>query len=47
MTGAGLCMPGQHCQGQNLDFLMPTEVFLSENLATILYLVIINPETTP
>lgn len=44
--GAGPHMPGQHGQGQNPDFLMPTEVFLPENLVTVLYLVIVNPRAT-
>lgn len=32
---------------QNPDFLMPREVFLPENLATVLYLVVVNPGATP
>lgn len=36
-------MPEQDGQGQNPDFLMPGEVLLPENLATVLYLVIVNP----
>lgn len=33
-------------KGENPDFLMAREVFLQENLASILYLVIVNPRVT-
>lgn len=44
--GAGSHMPEQDGQGQNPDFLMPGQVFLPENLATVLYRVIVNPGAT-
>lgn len=46
MTGEGSHTPGEPGKEQNPGFLIAREVFLLENLATVLYLVMVSPGAT-